>query len=202
VRRFHRLIAAVVLRTASRLGDSSVQTVDDLIQDTYLKLCGDNFRLLREFDERHPNAFLGYVRVVAANVVRDHFKSSHSKKRGTKKLESISDDVIPAAEDGSTGSARAIERAVLFDEVQRHLELCIPGPDHDRNARVFWLYYQTGLSAGAIAALPGISLTTKGVESVILRITRLLKRRLAETEPRESKSAHRASKGTLPAESF
>ena len=42
VRRFHRLIATVVLRTAGKLGDSSRQTADDLIQETYLRLCKDN----------------------------------------------------------------------------------------------------------------------------------------------------------------
>ena len=76
VRRFHRLIAAAVLRTASRLGDCSTSTVDDLIQETYLKLCDNNFRILRGFGQRHPDAFLGYVRVVTANVVRDYIKTS------------------------------------------------------------------------------------------------------------------------------
>lgn len=175
VRRFHKLIAAVVLRTASRLGDCSTQTVDDLIQETYLKLCGDSFRLLREFDQRHPDAFLAFVRVVAANVARDHFKSLHSKKRGQMQIDSISEEIVPPAAEESDGGPKAIQRAVLLHEVERHLDLSIAGPDQDRNARIFWLYYRTGLSAGAIAALPGIGLTTKGVESLILRITRELR---------------------------
>jgi hypothetical protein len=52
VRRFHRLIAAVILRTASRLCEASKQTVDDLIQETYLKLCADDFRVLRGFENK------------------------------------------------------------------------------------------------------------------------------------------------------
>src|SRR5271156_3667595 len=87
VRRFHRLIATVTLRTASRLGDSSKQTVDDLIQETYLKLCADDFRILRSFEHQYPDAFTGYVKVVTANVVRDHFKSFHSQKRGANQLQ-------------------------------------------------------------------------------------------------------------------
>ena len=202
VRRFHRLIAAVVLRTASRLGDCSTQTVDDLIQETYLKLCADSFRLLREFDQRHPDAFLGFVRVVAANIVRDHFKSLHSKKRGPGQIESISEDLVPSAAEESAGSPKAIQRAVLLDEVERHLELSVSGPDQDRNARIFWLYYRTGLSAGAIAALPGIGLTTKGVESLILRITRELRQRMTASQPLESKLARSHGEGILPSESF
>lgn len=202
VRRFHRLIAAVVLRTASRLGDCSTSTVDDLIQETYLKLCDDNFRILRGFDQRHPDAFLGYVRVVTANVVRDYFKFSYSKKRGAKQTESISEYDVPAAGEECSGSARAMERAVLLNEVQRHLELCISGPDQERNARVFWLYYRVGLSAAAIATLPEIGISTKGVESLILRITKELRQRMAASQPRGSEAAAGAGEGILPAESF
>jgi RNA polymerase sigma-70 factor (ECF subfamily) len=191
-----------VLRTASRLGDSSTQTVDDLIQETYLKLCGENFRLLREFDQRHTDSFLGFVRVVAANVVRDHFKSSHSKKRGANQVESISEDFVPSAEEGAAGSSKAIERAVLIDEIGRHLDLCISGADRDRNAMIFWLYYRAGLSAGAIAALPGLGLSTKGVESLLLRITRELRHRMTSSQPRASKVARDPSEGFLPSESL
>src|SRR5580658_7977358 len=112
VRRFHRLIATVTLRTASRLGDASKQTVDDLIQETYLKLCADNFRILRSFEQQHPDAFTGYIKVVAANVARDHFKSLHTKKRGAGHLEQLEEDFIPPAGENSTGSPRSIERAV------------------------------------------------------------------------------------------
>src|SRR5580658_950916 len=97
VRRFHRLIATVTLRTAGRLGDASKQTVDDLIQETYLKLCADDFRILRSFEQQHPDAFTGYIKVVTANVVRDHFKSAHSKKRGAGNLEQLADEYVPIA---------------------------------------------------------------------------------------------------------
>src|SRR5258708_37960704 len=74
VRRFHRLFAKVILRACSTLTDSSKESVDDIIQDTYLKACANGFRLLREFDHRHPNAFVGVLQVVATNLARDPFK--------------------------------------------------------------------------------------------------------------------------------
>jgi RNA polymerase sigma-70 factor (ECF subfamily) len=202
VRRFHRLIAIVVLRTANRLGDCPPQTADDLIQETYLKLCADNCRLLRNFDERHPNAFPGFVKVVAANVVRDHFKASYSRKRGDHKVESISEATVPAAGDDSIGSPKKIERAVLIQEVQDHLEFCGAGEEHDRNVRIFWLYYRAGLSAGAIAALPGMGLTTKGVESTLLRITKELRARMTASNPVRKDPSQNLAKGVSPAESF
>jgi RNA polymerase sigma-70 factor (ECF subfamily) len=203
VRRFHRLIAKVVLRGAVRFGDASKQTVDDLVQETYLKLCANNYRILREFDHRHPDAFIGFVQVLAANVVRDHFKSSYSKKRGANHVEGISDDLVPAAGESSSGSPKAIERGVLIQEVQRYLDVFVTGADQERDSRIFWLYYRVGLSAAAIAALPGIGLTTKGVESLILRITRGLRDQMTATaKPGELESANDAREGILPAESF
>jgi RNA polymerase sigma-70 factor, ECF subfamily len=202
IRRFHRLIATVILRTASRLGDSSRQTVDDLIQETYLKLCADEFRVLRNFQQQRPDAFIGYVKVVAANVVRDYFKSSYSLKRGAGHVEQLAVDFVPLALDGSAGSQQAIERTVLIEEVSRLLELCIAGPDQERNTQIFWLHYRAGLSARAIADLPGMMLTTKGVESIILRITRELRSRIGSRSGVPDALAPGASEGLLPAESF
>lgn len=190
------------MRTAARFGDSSKQTVDDLIQETYLKLCADNFRILRSFEEHHPDAFVGYVKVVTANVVRDHFKSSYSQKRGANQVEGIAEHFVPAAAENSVGSPKAIERAILIQEVSRHLDLCIVGPDQERNRRIFWLYYRVGLSARAIADLPGQELSTKGVETTISRMTRQLRERMSQTDCGIGHEKHKAAEGNLPAESF
>jgi RNA polymerase sigma-70 factor, ECF subfamily len=202
VRRFHRLIATVALRTASRLGDSSAQIVDDLIQETYLKLCNDDFRLLRNFEAHHPDAFIGFVKVVTANVVRDHFKLSHSQKRGGNRLEEQPEGFDPAAAEDKAGGPRAIERAVLIQEVEQYLDECVAPADRERNTRVFWLYYRAGLSAGAIAALPGIGLTTKGVESFICRITKDLRSKMARSGRDSRPEARKVSEGVGPPQSL
>ena len=44
---------------------------------------------------------------------------------------------------------------------------------------MFWLYYRVGLTANAIAALPSIGLSMKGVESTILRLIRLLRQEIS-----------------------
>jgi RNA polymerase sigma-70 factor (ECF subfamily) len=201
IRRFHRLIALVALRTAGRLGDASPQTVDDLIQETYLKLCADQCRILRNFQHNYPEAFLGYLKVVTANVVRDHFKALHSGKRGSQYIDSMDDEFVAAAGEESAGSPRAMERAILIKELTRHLDLCTAGPDQARNNRVFWLYYRVGLSAKAIADLPGIGLSCKGIESVLSRITRELRERM--TDPvLPPKRGPQLMKGILPAASL
>jgi RNA polymerase sigma-70 factor (ECF subfamily) len=181
VHRFHRPVATVVIRMAGKWGDASRQTADDLVQETYLKLCANNYRILRQFEHRNPDAFLVFVKVIAANVVRDHFKFSYSQKRGANRVDGIDDDSLLPAGENSAGGVGAIERSVLMQDVQRHLDLSLAGADRERNNRIFWLYYRFGLSAAAIAELPGNELTTKGVESLILRMTRELRARMAQT---------------------
>jgi RNA polymerase sigma-70 factor (ECF subfamily) len=75
---FHWLIATVALRVARRWGESPPQLIDDLVQETYLKPCDDNFRMLRKFKSDQPDAFYGNLKT--ANLVHDRFKAAHSSK--------------------------------------------------------------------------------------------------------------------------
>jgi RNA polymerase sigma factor (sigma-70 family) len=181
VRRFHRLIATVAFRVARRWDNSSPQLVDDLVQETYLKLCADNFRILRSFKSQHPDAFYGYLKVVTANLVQDHFKAAHSGKRGSGKVEVAVDPQITSA---AVATAKSSERNILLQQVDGLLSRLAVGQHPERDRRVFWLYYRVGLTANAIASLPAIGLSTKGVESTILRLTRLLRQELAADRSR------------------
>jgi RNA polymerase sigma-70 factor, ECF subfamily len=171
----------VAFRVATRWGDSSPQVVDDLIQETYLKLCAGNFRILRSFKSQHPDAFYGYLKVVTANLVQDHFKAAHSDKRGSGKVEVAVDPQITSA---AVATAKSSERNILLQQVDGLLSRLAVGQHQERDRRVFWLYYRVGLTANAIASLPAIGLSTKGVESTILRLTRLLRQELAADRPR------------------
>src|SRR5436309_13982603 len=82
VSRFHRSISLAVIRPTAQWGEVSRQIVDDLIQETYLKLCANKCRLLRDFAVQHPEALIRYIKTIAANVAHDHFKSRYSQKRG------------------------------------------------------------------------------------------------------------------------
>src|SRR5258708_4385842 len=75
VRRCEKIIAAVVTRVCHRWGDYNAKVRDDLVQDTFTKFCEDNCRILREFESRHPDAFLGMLKVVARNLAHDYFRS-------------------------------------------------------------------------------------------------------------------------------
>ena len=184
--RFRGPIAKSVFRTAARYGGNNRSTVDDLIQETYLKLCSDDFRILRNFQHLHAQGFTAFLQVVAANITRDYFRSLHTTRHGGTLLEPLTDDEPAATPEDRDWSASTMERQVLLAEVARHLDTCVTGPDRQRSVQVFWLYYRTGLSARAIADLPGIDLSPKGVESLILRVTRDLRQQMGPP-PRQPK---------------
>lgn len=189
IQRFQPVITQTVLRTASRLGDFSSASVTDLVQETYLKLCADNFRLLQTFQPTHPDAFFGFVRTVAANLVRDHFRAIHAQRRGAQQPPAAEfTDQIPASA-SAPGNHDHLHRAVLLNQIDDHLAGAFGGPDSARNRHIFWLYYRAGCSAAEIAALPGLNLTAKGVESLLFRMTRELRRRMSlsnQPAPREN----------------
>jgi RNA polymerase sigma-70 factor (ECF subfamily) len=67
---------------------------------------------------------------------------------------------------------------------------------------IFWLYYEQGMTAKAIAALPSINLTSKGVESAISRLTRLVREQVVQLRTEKNVEADQGEKGFRPATSF
>lgn len=168
VRRFQPLIAAVVTKCLRRRMRPDLALVDDLVHETYIKLCSNDFKALRNFDFRHENAFFGFLKVVARNAVQDHFR-----KYGDGGDEEDLDKVSPFLP-SNPGPMSLAERETLIGEINRCLAKLSGQPNFDRDYMIFWFYYRHGLTAKAIAALPGIELEVKGVESVLLRLTRYL----------------------------
>src|SRR5262245_21153250 len=87
VRRFRPVIAGTVLRSAHRFGVSAPNVIDDLIQETYLKICANRCRVLREFQSQADDAIFGLLKTVAFSVAQDHFKGDRAAKRGAGKQE-------------------------------------------------------------------------------------------------------------------
>ncbi|HET7871300.1 MAG TPA: sigma factor, partial [Terriglobales bacterium] len=78
--RFQPLIARVVVRCVRRRTTPQSSLVDDLVQETFLKLCANDCRALRNFDCDHEQALFGFVKKVAHNVVEDYFRTLYSQK--------------------------------------------------------------------------------------------------------------------------
>ena len=183
LRRFQPLIANVALRTARRWSAPSSEMLDDLVQETFLKLCADDCRLLRNFESRHPGAIFGFLKVVTASVVHDRFKATSAAKRGVRSTTETIEEDRTADSSGSVPSVSdkdSIERAILLDEIDRCLVRSVPAGELARSRRVFWLYYRCGVTASAIASLPNTGLSIKGVESMLARLTRIVREALVD----------------------
>jgi RNA polymerase sigma factor (sigma-70 family) len=202
VRRFHPLIASVVLRLARQWGQTSPQAIDDLIQDAYLKLCADRGLILQNFRPAHKDAIYGYIKVFTANLVHDHFKAARSQKRGGVAVTTSIEAAEPTCRhEASTPGAATLDLSVLIQQVDACLHSITPGPNGDRDRRIFWLYYRVGLAAREIAALPTIGLATKGVESTLMRLTNQVRKRLMPPKNHGTTTAM-SGEGIHPAESL
>ena len=132
IRRFHVVIAAAVLRTASRWGETAPWQLDDLIQDTYLKLCENDSRLLRSFEPRQEDSIYGYLKVVAANVVHDHFKSALAAKRGAMQTEALTEPAqIPVTASDDDGF-ESVSRRIQLEQINKVLRQVTAGKDQDK----------------------------------------------------------------------
>ncbi len=181
VRRFHRIIAITVSRIARRWGLTSPQVIDDLAQETYLKLCADRARLLRGFQSDHPDAIFGFLKVVAASVANDHFRALYAGKRGGSRPPEPIEDARSGARLPHPASLSPPERNLLLDDVDTCLRVACPAETRERDQTIFWLYYRQGLTAKQIADLPSVDLSVKGVESTLHRLTQLVRTRLVES---------------------
>lgn len=187
LRRAAPLASLVALRVC-RLwtNGSSPAMVDDIVQEILLKLCERDRRILREFEPRGEDSFLGLLRIVSASVANDYFRRIASAKRGGKVVTSSLDGEQPAGNAGQTADqaqeVARMHRAVLLAELDR--KLCgAPETIGERDRSIFWLYYRQGLTAEEIARLPGTELTAKGVESALRRIAAWLRAELGRRVP-------------------
>jgi RNA polymerase sigma-70 factor, ECF subfamily len=185
IRRFQVVIAAAVLRTARHWGEPSRAQLDDLVQDTYLKLCENDCRLLRAFHPRQEDSIYGFLKVVAANVVHDHFKAALAAKRGASQTEAMveMEPIQSAPTTTIIDNFSLISQRLQLDQIDKILRLVASGKDEDRKRTIFWLRHRQGLTASEIASISSIGLTTEGVESVLMRLTIMIRGHLLDSSP-------------------
>jgi len=183
IRRFQPLIAKVVGRTARRYWPQAPRhLLDDLIQETYLKLCADDCRLLRQFQSRHRDSIYGFLKVVSASVVLDHFKSERARKRDTSQTEALSERASLDRPAAGSGSLLTMEEQVALRQIDEIVGQLFTGTILVRNRAIFWLNHRDGMTAQAIASIPWIGLNTKGVETVLRRMTHMIQSHIGTNE--------------------
>jgi RNA polymerase sigma-70 factor (ECF subfamily) len=175
------MLAGTLRRACIRLGESP-EAVDDLLQDTYFKICADHGQILRKFLHQPEGAVYSYLKVIAVNLANDRFRLRLTLRRGGGKTVALapqSEDYVP----DPRNHAAETERDLLFDQIDRVLRANLVGSSAARDRAIFWLYYRQGLTSEAIAAIAQFHLTVKGVEAVIQRLGRVLRDRLGAQGP-------------------
>lgn len=200
VRRFRLVIGSAVRRIAYRYGKPNDAVIDELIQDTYLKVCNDHCRMLRDFKPQYPNAFFGMLKVTAANIAHDYFRRQQAPIHGGGIAEIELTEVDGFVADSHSTGPDHIEREILLREIDDILS-DIATPLAARDREIFWLRNRQGFTAEAIAAIPCYKLTTKGVESILHRLTCHVRERLVEKESTEPNPAQ-GSEGIPPENPF
>lgn len=169
VRRFRCPIAGIIAKRIFRhISRVDRELVDDLTQETFFKICRNDFKTLRNFKFQHENALHGFLKVVAANMVEDFFRKKELPNDGDEDME-----VVPAPP-----GPLPPDKRILIEEVKTCLQQLADQPNFARDSKIFWLYYRDGYTAQAISQLPDIGLTVKGVESTLLRLIKWLRDKL------------------------
>jgi RNA polymerase sigma-70 factor (ECF subfamily) len=178
VRRYRPVIARTVLRVARRWGRPEPQRIDDLIQDTFLKLCADDARRLRDFVVLHAYSVEAYLQTVANHVTLDHFRREMAQVRDVNKNLELTEEIEPAERCSEAGLLSPMELNVFRSEVEQALKHCAKGPHQERNIAIFWFRHTQGMSPAEISRLPHITLKTKGIDTLVSRLLRCVRERL------------------------
>jgi len=176
VRRTQPLIASVIINTVRRWKTPAPSLVDDLIQDTYVKLFANDKKALRAIKNEYENTIFGYLKVIASNIVRDHFRQPVNK---ADEIE-LSDAALPP---GPQDRER-LEFLHKKEQIKGILETLSASETYHRDVAIFWLFYEQGYTAKEISLLPSFGLTVKGVEAVLFRLARHARERLGLKEPK------------------
>ncbi len=170
---FHR-IALRLSRQFGVLGEA-----DDVTQEICLKIMASKSSLADSAPEHKP-AFDAYFRVLAANAARDWLRKSG---RHPTLLFEEQETAVSFAPHGD----RSLEKELLIKQIEQTLDCA------DRERTIFGLYYRQGFSAREIASIPALRLSTKGVETIILRLSRQVRLKLAVESPGEGKYSPKSS---------
>jgi RNA polymerase sigma-70 factor (ECF subfamily) len=174
IRRFHPVIAGTVTKTARNWVHPTTPLVEELTQETYLRLCGHNYRILRDFVPEHEDSIYGFLKAVAFSVTHDYFRVAYAGKRGAGRADAPLNERLVAAQ-GMT----EVEKGILMDEIAAALNELANPETRERDRRIFVLHYRDGLTSKAIADLPEMGLGQKGVEAILQRLIGRMRKHFA-----------------------
>lgn len=154
--RIQGAVAGKIIRTLGKMADP--HTVDDLVQETWLKIFRDDCAALRRIRDEHQNSIYDYVTTAARRTALDYIDRREPD--------------IPLDElvEPTNSRWREVDKSLRWKEVDVCLRKLSQEPQFERDYLIFWRYYEQGYSAREISELSGVDLSVKGVEAVLWRL--------------------------------
>lgn len=168
LRRFHRLVAGVAAKTLPvRMRNHEV--IEDLVQETWKRICNNECRVLRELEWLHEGALRGILKITASSAAKDYVRTVKSQKRDIDKeepLELVFD--VPTPDD----LERRIHNRVFLEKLARCIEEKIRSETHrTRDIAMFLLFFSHRVTASDLARVYELGL--KAVENTVARLARI-----------------------------
>ena len=156
--------------------------LDDLSQDVMERLVSDGRRVLSRFEGKREEAFAGYIRRIAENLLRDQFRreafrlkveTSFAPEELWRLEAALADSTFQYAGDDPEA---AVESREFAESVERMLrQISVDDRQRALNRHLYYLYFESQYSIPQIARLREVPLS---VSSVARRIA-LMRRELA-----------------------
>lgn len=157
-----------VLARASLTGTAA--EICDLEQEVWTRVL--QREAIRRLQGRDEAAIKGFLCTVALNVARDARRRAGVRPILGSSSWGTGDGVLDDPDgDPELRAADRERQRMALDAAREEVR-------DERDFLIFQLYYRNGASASEIAAVPGVGLSAKGVETVIHRLTQRVRRRL------------------------
>ncbi|HKQ75188.1 MAG TPA: sigma-70 family RNA polymerase sigma factor [Blastocatellia bacterium] len=181
VRRFKPLLARSIVAAWRRNGQGSWPPDDlayDLLQDVYLSVVKNDFRLLRNFRGQTEAEAEAYLAHAAINQTISFLRARHALRRSADEvpLEALLEEhgeLRPAE------PARPATRNLTEGELIAVLKKCFDGPNGKRDIMIFLLYASYGYSPAEIAALGMSELKETSIANLLGQMKTRLKKYLS-----------------------
>jgi RNA polymerase sigma factor (sigma-70 family) len=185
---FSRPITLAVRRTVYGAGSAAESQVPlaDLVQEVFVRLVANDYRVLREFRGATEASLISYLARVARSVVVDNARFDLAKKRSATTIslddtENEASAQVAASLRAPSESApdRMTEAAASRRAIVEALDRILTGKNAVRDALIFRLFLFEGMSAREIAQVRGLEMTPPNIETVIVRTRARLRKELS-----------------------
>jgi len=166
------LFSRIVVHVAHRFGITNTIDIDDALQEVCLNI-SSKARLGKVPEHADDNVLEAYLKASIANAAHDYFRRQRAMRRDVLVTIQINEDLDTHRQ---AIAGNDLDHRVLIHQIEHMVE----GSVRDRS--VFLLYFKHGWTAREISAIPSVSLTAKGVESLVVRMIAAVRARVLAPE--------------------